>query len=1029
MALVETLVLTVGSAVAKSILTTWLKEKPLATATTTSILEVLKSKTNDVLAARNGARQFEAIEDKVAANLVPVFRSYEFDQVSRDASYQAVAEQVALAITRASISAQLLAKFNNEPSKLSHHIQVSYPVGNRDLSELESALYKRSIDLSAQYIVDLASNLPDFDVSNFAELLHRMDILMVRIDMVMADLDKLRVESESSNPSKLYADFETDYRATIVRQLDKINLFGAEVSRRVKKYQLSVAYISLDVCGLDDDSSKLRLPIEDALATSQFVAIVGEAGSGKTTLLHWLAVNSAANSFPKRMNQWRNTIPFIIELRRYPDELPTPEKFFHKMFPELADQVPSKWITGTLRDGRAILLVDGLDEVPYENREYVIDWLDDLLLSYPSIIVVFTSRPAAYEPWMFESQYFNQFQLTPMENNDIEMFVEQWHRAVLIDQKLESEESARVILGKLLTKLKNRLPLMRLSTNPLLCAMICALHYDRQMQLPSDRNALYEACVNMLLERRDIEKKVHLDHLPETTYKQKRVLLDDLAYWMLKNGYSSISSEQAKERIGKRIKNMNIASYVDTESVLKMLVERSGIIREPSQGIIDFVHRTFQEYMAASAAFSERDWGLLIKHAPDDQWQETIILAAGFANYEQANGLIDDLLDLTAKTKSEEHQTYLQLLAISCLETAVEISPHIRQRVEQLLGTLIPPQKTSIALRLSAAGNMVVPFLTYKDSYSEQESTTCVQLLSVIGTRPALLKLGTFINDKRETVREAIWKALEKTNPNEVLASGLANDLKLALKDYIHEKEINVHGSLLYGLSTSASELKAFLPEDTTHLRIKNFRPSNTYFINLLTGLRAMFLSGDVGFDFNSIGCNSLELLDLRNEELDWPNFAKLERFSKLSSIRMNLQIPHIYDEIETPWPNFFDLSNLPNLKELSIFSIFYEDLPDLQLVSELEGLEYLHLGAGNGFWPDLQPLENLSDLTFLELSTDSPLSTNQLFGIEDLSRVKNIRLNLGAANDKSEMLYDQLKMIMPRCQITVNIGWSSKNW
>ena len=41
------------------------------------------------------------------------------------------------------------------------------------------------------------------------------------------------------------------------------------------------------------------------------------------------------------------------------------------------------------------------------------------------------------------------------------------------------------------------------------------------------------------------------------TYKQKRVLIDDLAYWMIKNGYVSFNSRQAIDRINVRLPNMH----------------------------------------------------------------------------------------------------------------------------------------------------------------------------------------------------------------------------------------------------------------------------------------------------------------------------------------------------------------------------------------------------------------------------------------------------------------------------------------
>ena len=58
-------------------------------------------------------------------------------------------------------------------------------------------------------------------------------------------------------------------------------------------------------------------------------------------------------------------------------------------------------------------------------------------------------------------------------------------------------------------------------------------------------------------------------------------------------------------------------------------MERSGLLREPAAGRVDFVHRTFQEYLAAKAAVDNDEIGLLVTNAHDDQWREVVVMAAG----------------------------------------------------------------------------------------------------------------------------------------------------------------------------------------------------------------------------------------------------------------------------------------------------------------------------------------------------------------------------------------------------------------
>jgi len=63
------------------------------------------------------------------------------------------------------------------------------------------------------------------------------------------------------------------------------------------------------------------------------------------------------------------------------------------------------------------------------------------------------------------------------------------------------------------------------------------------------------------------------------------------------------------------------SSYdVEGADVRRLFIERSSIIREPIVGIIDFTHRTFQEFLAALAILDEKDISMLVQNAHNDQW-------------------------------------------------------------------------------------------------------------------------------------------------------------------------------------------------------------------------------------------------------------------------------------------------------------------------------------------------------------------------------------------------------------------------
>src|SRR5262249_16477643 len=123
------------------------------------------------------------------------------------------------------------------------------------------------------------------------------------------------------------------------------------------------------------------------------------------------------------------------------------------------------------------------------------------------------------------------------------------------------------------------------------------------------------------------------------TKDDKEMLLQRLAYNMMKNVVPDEKSAPRIEIFRTRAEGWIagwIPSFQDERArrcqspeVLEHLIERTGLLREPVTGVIEYTHRSFQEYLAACAAGALDVAGELVNLATDDQWHEVIILAAG----------------------------------------------------------------------------------------------------------------------------------------------------------------------------------------------------------------------------------------------------------------------------------------------------------------------------------------------------------------------------------------------------------------
>jgi hypothetical protein len=874
----EIIVFEVGAIIAKAILKAWLKPEDFAGDLSADIVDLLKGKSVDVFAARNGARQFEAIGDKISQSLMPIFQA---ETDLDDAGRTSVALAVAETIKESKITSSLLASFNLEPVELTKFMLANESKKTRDFSQPETSLYHRIIQEASRYIIDISSQLPSFTESTFSEILKREDYLVKTVNRILEEVQRIRDASERSEQGS--ARFEADYRSSVIRNLDKLELFGIDVSSASRRHRLSVAYVKLSVkYHLNLEEKKEDNPtcsIDQALSKSKMLCVIGDAGSGKTTLLQWVAVRAASLDFPEELSDWQNCIPFFIRLRQCVETgLPAPEDFPRFVAPVIANLAPNGWIHGQLNDGKAILLIDGIDEFPENKRQDFYNWLDDIINTFPKISVLITSRPYAISDEWLERMKFDRAELQPMKLNSMKEFVIHWHDAVKDElHNIEEQNELKDLADNLCLVLEKNLFIYELAITPLLCAMLCALHRERGRQLPYDRIELYEAGCEMLLERRDMERRIELKDYPKLSYRQKKAILQDLAYWMLINDYSEVELTRVEDRVGRRLENMEgISKDVGGKDVCRLFVHRSGLVREPAPGRFDFTHRSFQEFLAAKAALDEDDLGILLQKANNDQWREVIILAAGLASQKTSTELINSLINHGDQDTKQRHRYYL--LAGACLETAIELPQGVRAEMQIRMGQIIPPKNMDDAQALASAGELVLMHLPkLRAEYQETESSAaaCVRALVLIKRKESLEILASYLHETRPIVLEEIfngWSSFDNDEYFEKIIKHIVSygTLKLGHISTLNgfEKLTNISKLEIADCHAIADLSPLANMNDLNHLSLMGCsQVENLDFLIGMTDLVSLSLwDCDLVNNINQIShLNSLRFLTLRN--------------------------------------------------------------------------------------------------------------------------------------------------------------------
>jgi predicted NACHT family NTPase len=277
----------------------------------------------------------------------------------------------------------------------------------------------------------------------------------------------------------------------------------------------------------------------------------------------------------------------------------------------------------------------------------------------------------------------------PMETDQVYLFVDNWHLA-LIDAINDEDEKAELKLlpAELKDILRDRPLLRSLATSPLLCSMICAIHREYRKNLPNERNTLFKECVRILLSR-DVARGIEYGaDYPELSESQKVALLQGFAYWMMRNDKLEVDLEEADQRFSDRLPTLKLDKPTTGKLVRKYFVERTGLLREENARL-RFTHHTFRVYLAAQQAIDEGDIELLKKNALNDQWRDMIPLSAGLANQRDRIRLLNGLVTRSGKLRRKQARRHMSELLLSCLENCVVLPPEIRQHVKSRIDELL----------------------------------------------------------------------------------------------------------------------------------------------------------------------------------------------------------------------------------------------------------------------------------------------------------------------------------------------------
>lgn len=368
--------------------------------------------------------------------------------------------------------------------------------------------------------------------------------------------------------------------------------------------------------------------------------ILGKPGAGKTTFLKSLTMQAVEGKLAG--------IPIFVSLREWSDSgyalsMSGLLGFIAEQFDICGFPDAGEFVTLILRDGQALALLDGLDEVNQEGdqRRQAIHAIRNFADKFDAAQVVMTCRVAANE-YAFER--FKYAEMADFDDAQIRHFVDRWFKD---DARIRDRFDAEF------GKPENR-GLRELANNPMLLSLLC-LAFEETLAFPPNRRIeIYKQAVEALLRKWDAARGITRD----TIYKglslgQRETLISYAAAKTFDDGEVFFKRERLARVVADFLRRLpgqaSSAEDGDGDAVLRAVEAQHGVWVEWAKGIYAFSHLSLHEYFAAnyvvkSAGGEALARLLALERAADDRWREVILNTAGmlddadafFAAFERA---------------------------------------------------------------------------------------------------------------------------------------------------------------------------------------------------------------------------------------------------------------------------------------------------------------------------------------------------------------------------------------------------------
>lgn len=321
---------------------------------------------------------------------------------------------------------------------------------------------------------------------------------------------------------------------------------------------------------------------------NQFLMVLGKPGGGKSTYLRRLGLEALKG---ERGNYQHHCIPVMLQLKRFLSSDVNLIKAIANELTNFGFPDSLEFTIKMLEQGKLLILLDGLDEVPKQYLNIVIDSIENFVTQYKENRYIASCRIAAHRStW----NHFHDIEIADFDDEQIQQFIQNWFSSDL-DKQLRTAERCWAILSE-----SSNFAAKELAQTPLLLTFLCVV-YDRTQRFYPNRAILYRKALDILLEEWAAEKRI----IPGEIYEElntdlEKVLLSEIAYNGFINNQFFFTQQDLTDYIKMFLSDtVDKPKYLDGKAILDAIITQQGIFVERAEDIYSFSHLTLQHYLTA----------------------------------------------------------------------------------------------------------------------------------------------------------------------------------------------------------------------------------------------------------------------------------------------------------------------------------------------------------------------------------------------------------------------------------------------